>query len=263
MTDKYYFVLLAGKCILRIGGFKFSRTIRENDPDSPPERFNVNLGVRHNHFETDKAQCAFIMYYFLKRRNVVCRDFVYLFDFNDDDSYTYEQLHMAHLIKIIVFNEGVTIADILTHPYFWSIHQMVAFEDRLRTYSTRHREMDAWLEVDKWEVFDGDDWTANLPAGLLSVLANVPHHSIIGLWRAMRDRRHHHEEDSDAIRVIMGTLYAGNFEFWQRHFPAFFLHLYKRLACYEVDYRLTLPQAHEFGNLEFFPSSIEFYATLR
>lgn len=244
-----------------MAGLKYACAYEGIGAGSGPEIFNVNLPIPRNGFKMDQAQCAFIMYCFLKKRNIVCRDPVYLYDFDDDASYTWRQLHMEHLIKVIMNNEEVSTEDVLTHPFFWSIRQMLAFDDDLRKYySYESSEMGPWLEVDKGEVFSGDDWTVNLPADIVPVVENANHGTIHGLWQAA-DSRNYDVEDAMKFSGIVGSksVDIGNFEFWQKYFPGFFLHLYKRLACYEVEPNFTLQEYYDFRGYYTFPSSKAFY----
>lgn len=227
-----------------------------------PINYGVNLYPQPDTYHMDKCQAAFLMYCFIKKHNYEDNEPVFMFDWNDDDGYDWRRLHMSHLVRVIVANSTATIADILTHPFFWSIQKLVIFEDRMRSYSSRHRPMDPWLEIGRHYVFAEQTWTENLPIEVVRAVRNVNNATVLGLWRGRRDRRHHRDEDAAIAQAMMGRLHGANFEFWQGYFPAFFMHLYKRLISYERFQGMKLHQTPEFINSEFFPSSAAFFAMM-
>jgi Ribonuclease 2-5A len=255
---------------VKLGGLKYAKTFDEDDWSdnsdlSSPGPEEVDAIKIPNNYHNDKYQVAVMMYFFLKR-TYSRTDFAASFepDWDDERSYGYKKLHLKHLIKIIRADSSLAISDVLQHPYFMDANRMVEFEDRLRTYSARDRAMDSHLEIDKSEVFTGR-WTTNLDRELVNLcLGNSQNFknskkTFVELWQSRRNRRHHRDEDSQLLRNLMGPLQVDNFAFWEKIFPAFFLHLFTRIASYKSN-GIFLYASREFQGSIFFPASPEFYA---
>lgn len=251
---------------MKLGGLKFGKIIDDEDwsdsSDESKTRFRrIDARKLANSFDDDKYQVAVMLYFFVKR-SYIPSQFVDGFepDWTGDRSYAYKRLHAKHLVNMIRSDPSMTIPDILCHPYFMSVHEIIAFEDRLRTYNTQDRNMDAYLEEDKVQVFGGD-WTRRLEAKVVNrcLTNSIAKDSFIGLWQARRNRRHHRDQDNETVRDLMGPLLVENFEYWEAQFPAFFLYLFKKMAGYNNDGSF-LYSSKEFNKSAYFQASPAFYA---
>lgn len=252
---------------VKLGGLKYAKEYDENnwsstdDPSSPgPEE--VDACRIPNNFQNDKYQVAVMMYFFLKRtysRTSFTESFEP--DWSDERDYDYKQLHMKHLIKMIHADPSLAISDILHHPYFMDANKMIEFEDGLWYFIAGNRAMDENLEINRSEVFTGR-WTANFERELVSLcLGKSPpnvEETFVGLLEA-RIRIYFLEEDSRLIHDLMGSVLADKFAFWERIFPAFFLHLFTRIAS-DRSNGLFLHDSYEIQRSKLFPASPEFYA---
>lgn len=67
-----------------------------------------------------------------------------------------------HLAKMIDLNVTLSYADILRHPYFWTIEQMVGFEDRIRASCCTYMECDKLWDSKQSVVFEEEQWTRRI-----------------------------------------------------------------------------------------------------
>lgn len=215
------------------------------------------LGIR-----SDKFQAAVIMYSFLKKEVYNNASDEFKPDWSDDKFYSYKQLQLKHLIKLLLADRSLAISDILAHPFFMSVNDMVLFEDRFRSFSSdaKSPHLDAHMNADKRLVFETQTWTEKVPEEVVEACAKGPSKTFISLWQARRNRRHHHDEDKYRAKRYLGELYTKNFEFWEKRFPAFFLYLFIKLITYSApkDHDLLF-ETPEFFKSEFFPASKKFY----
>lgn len=240
--------------------------------DSGPIEEDIRHPFQMHSYGSDKHQCAFVMYCLLRGEYIEHhRENPFLeLTWPGLQNYTYRQLMMKHLLSIMWEVVEVRIEDLLTHPFFMSVLELVNFEDRMRSYSARHQEMDRHMEMNSNEVFAGL-WSTRLPRNVVVAckihLAKNNPRTFMGLWRARRNRRQHRDEDNVNVRRAMGTLQEQNFLFWESRFPAFFMYLFQRLLSYipeeivegAVVRRPFLFQTEEFLGSEYFPASAEFY----
>lgn len=243
---------------LKIGGLKFAKVIHNIRPTSDVETRDVNIPPPINEFRSDKFQAAYIMYSFLKKRNLVERG-QFLQEYNDDDVYTWTELHLAHLCKVIFMDTASTIPDILSHIFFWDIKRIVSFEDRMQQYCSTHYTMKQYIEAGKILVFDYQSWSENVPQHIVNACFRVNRRTLVGLLNARRNRRHHRDEDDQIVQYDMGKLQKANFEFCESRFPSFTLYLYIRLASYRPSRGIFLFNTAEFRRSQYFPSSPNFY----
>lgn len=248
---------ILGQVKVKVGGFKFAKDqhrIRDNsDVDSP----GPNMPLPRNEFQSDKFQAAFIMYCFLMKRDI--RGGLFVPSFDDDEFFSWKELHLAHLIKCIFSNPESSIHDILSHLYFWDLNRIIAYEDRMRTYNCRHVRMDRFIEEQKDVVLKGSNWVDYVSPRVVSACRGVNHNTLVGLWMARRNRRHHRDNDPIEVQNMLGPMQEANFEFWETHFPSFTLYIYKRLASYRPVGNIFLYNTLEFRGSQYFPSSPGFY----
>lgn len=188
----------------------------------------------------------------------------------------YERLHLKHLIKVIFTtttsniqqSARISISDYLCHPFFKDEAWMSSYEDRLRTYSTLDRSLDAELEINVDEIFTNnflDYVDARIRPYILQKTKTPGNRGrqtigtkFIDLWMCIRIRKHHFDRDPDFVKDIMGDLPNEYFAYWAKTFPYFFLHLFKTTAYYRPN-----PNAPRMNALKrfkfFFPAHESFY----
>lgn len=200
------------------------------------------------------------------------------------------------IIYIIEQREPIACINFLNHPYFASAEWMASFEDRLRAYNSVDINMDTTLEANKAVVFQGNfillfdrrlhpfivsslerseknaernrlrrgrqshqtsssgsSYSMPLAISLSSLELGT---TFLHLWKAIRNRRYHRDEDPLLARQIMGTIPIENFVYWVKIFPYFFLYLFVKVSNYDVGLQ-KLYYLPEFDY--YFPGDKNFY----
>lgn len=170
------------------------------------------------------------MYCFLKRQPIQQATGSFKPDWTGDKDFDYKQLHLKHLIKVVLGSSGLSIEDIFTHPFFMDLEQFSDFENVLESYCFEHNEMDQHMEESKSVIFT-DDWTLGFDQEIVQKCASLKTlptsyaNSFKGLWQARLNSR--------SYKADMFMVETDYFEFWQNRFPAFFIHLFMRLITYK------------------------------
>lgn len=219
-------------------------------------------------YGSDKFQLAYAMYCLLRQEvmpNPVGGPFLKL-EFPNVQRYSYRQLMLKHLTQVVWENNNLRTSDILHHPFFMTIGQMVAFEDRMLGFSAGNLHVDPHIEIDRSEVFSGQ-WTSLVDREVVIACnqrSRVNSNTFIGLWQARRNRRQNGDKDLH-MQHAMGPLHESNFLYWEETFPAFFIHLWQRLLSYQPLGSNGAPcgrrvyELSEFAASEFFPATAHFY----
>lgn len=246
-------LILAMKWNLRVGGLKYATKVEGiTVDDSGPEDLDVVLPAPGYGFQSDLFQAGFVMYCFLKKQPIHQTTGPFIPDWTGDVDYDYKQLHLKHLIKVILQSNSLDIEDILTHPFFiMSPLDLNAFIEATEWYNWEHQEMNPHMEQLKEEVFSGN-WTAKLdPEIVQACTPSSPSPtfagSFVGLWQARLNIKE--------VEIDVEWKFKC-FDFWEKLFPAFTLHLFLRLISYSTNSMMVyeLPQ---FRRSRFFPADPE------
>lgn len=136
--------------LFKLGGFKNSSYISDLQ------------GSYDQEVENEMKMLAIVIYSIFRKSDFTGDGTAIHFDFELNEKSMYYK-HMAkHLVEVIYSNPRIEYDDILTHPLFWSIEQLVAYEDRLRSYVSHkpNKFLGKYWNIGQ-KVFTGD-WTDNL-----------------------------------------------------------------------------------------------------
>lgn len=207
----------------------------------------------------DIHQAAIVMYSFLKKRVVEESAELFQPDWTDDRSYDYKQLHLKHLVKVILSDSKLPIRDILFHPFFLEELHKAGFVAELLEYGETDRDMDRHMEFYRETVFTGS-WTSKVHPAVAEACKGYPPNTFIGLWQSHMERWDHLLEDSLEMQEQIGHTQADHIKFWQRIFPAYFIYLFTRVISYTPPAgTLKLYATPEFHHFVLFPASSQFY----
>lgn len=131
---------------IKLSGFKYAKPFASGSSSgssSEPRamKFDV-MQYEERTPATDKMQVAQIMYCWYKKKiipqtlhDVFRPTWIAESPLPDDDNDFRKRL-MKHLIKVMIKDGRLYISDLLCHPFFSSITELVVFEDRLRTLAS-------------------------------------------------------------------------------------------------------------------------------
>lgn len=206
----------------------------------------------------DIHQAAIVMYSFLKKRIVGESAELFQPDWTDDRSYDYKQLHLKHLVKVILSNSNLAMDDILSHPFFLKDDYMVDFVAQLLEYCETDRDMDRHMEFYREIVFTGS-WTSKVHPEVVEACKGYPPNTFMGLWLSHMERWDHLLEDSSVVQELIGYSQVHHVKYWQSIFPAYFIYMFTRVISYTSPTdKLKLYATPDFL-LFLFPASSLFY----
>lgn len=188
-------------------------------------------------YMSDVYSVACLMYSFYRGRLILSPNVLLNLQWDVTET-DYERLHLKTFIQLVARTRFLNIptGSYMEHPFFKDKTWMSNYEDRLRTFSTTYRGMDASLEIDRSSVFRGnflDKLNPTVADHVRSTLStNASGTRFLDLWLAIRNRKHHRDEDPLDVQAIMGTIPEDYFRFWASTFPYFFMHLFKVTSGY-------------------------------
>lgn len=256
-------------------GLKYCRKI--NKADEYPDRevdFRLPMTIRSaSPTIADKYQLTCVMYCFLHQQFIPSPDTVLVPFWPCEPMGDYKDVHMKHFCKVMfksTMEEAETpsfpIKDTFGHPYFMTEAEMVAFTDRLCSFEFRNRRLASYIDDHKWKshVFGDEGWMDRLEPELQELLRNartpMDVMSAVSLWLTQRNSRHHRDEDTLAIQILLGILPVENFNYWQDKFPYFFIFLYFALSAYKYQEFPVVKRLYSKPEFRyFFPSTSQFY----
>jgi serine/threonine-protein kinase/endoribonuclease IRE1 len=127
--------------------------------------------------------------------------------------------------------------EVMAHPFFWSAKKRLAFLcDVSDHFEKEPREPPSppleFLESQAEHVISGD-WLRLLPKDFVDSLGKQRKYTgtrLLDLLRALRNKRNHYEDMSDALKRQVGSLPDGYLAFWTVRFPQLLL------VCWNVVY---------------------------
>lgn len=252
-------ILILGSWRAVLGGFKYAKDIGTVSATDVAYEYKVWdwLPIPGDYgFNNDIYSLTCLMYSFYHKTLILSRtkvSIVLMFDSTED---FYLRLHLKHFIKTVMFILGYqsdrykrfTAADFMGHPFFKDEVWMSNFEDRFRSYNSQYQDMDIILEADKSLVFTGNffDKIDRRVVGYIKKTftkgnnpkdPDIDGQTFLGLWLAVRNRKHHRDTDPYVVQRVMGPLPVDNFRFWATTFPNFFLYLFVKVSGFK-------PSAH-------------------
>lgn len=160
----------------------------------------------------------------------------------DENELNEEQVVMAtHVIESMISNNPInrpTIGHILRHPMFWNRANQLQFlldvSDRIEkaTYSS---SIVRSIESNRLKII-GYDWIAALGEELRAELCkfrSYREHKIGDLLRAIRNKRHHYHDCSEAVRKSLGEVPNGFLAYFTSRFPRLIPHVYAAMQAYK------------------------------
>lgn len=140
-----------------------------------------------------------------------------------------------------------TAKDVMSHPFFWSAKEQLAFLCDV----SDHFELEprdpmspalAELEACAPQVCRGD-FLKVLPKEFVESLGKQRKYTgtkMLDLLRALRNKRSHYGDMSDALKKMVGPIPDGYLGFWTRRFPNLLI------VCCTVIYKLNLEELDTF-----------------
>ncbi|PWN46836.1 hypothetical protein IE53DRAFT_382586 [Violaceomyces palustris] len=126
-----------------------------------------------------------------------------------------------------------TASEVLSHPYFWDSNRRLAF---LQDASDRFEIMGKDPPTPTLEALEsraasviGSDWHRRCDKMFVDDLGKFRKYdprSVQDLLRAMRNKKHHYQDMSPALKKILGPLPDGFLGYFTRRFPNLFLHVH-------------------------------------
>lgn len=226
--------------------------------------------------DVDKLALAGVMTMFVKGKYEPTPHLSLAPVFDDEPYENYKKIQLKHLAMAMITdykmgNGGVPVGEFLHHPYFKTVEQLVAFEDRMWGFASSPvtapgMAIDGWLETESGAVFTGN-WLRKLVPEELQAFLRVPFNKrskYCGLWKLRRDRRHHNAEDVEFVKEILGEPPIKNFLYFEGIFPYFSIYLFQRIIGYNMG---VCANPRDLDNLlfccpefkYFFPASKRFY----
>ncbi|KAH9897357.1 hypothetical protein F4778DRAFT_782944 [Xylariomycetidae sp. FL2044] len=137
--------------------------------------------------------------------------------------------------------------DVMSHPFFWSAKERLAFLCDVSDHfelEPRDPPSPALLELERCapEVCRGDFLKA-LPKEFVESLGKQRKYTgtrLLDLLRALRNKRFHYGDMSEALKKMVGPLPDGYLGFWTRRFPNLLI------VCCQVVYKLNLEELDTF-----------------
>lgn len=125
--------------------------------------------------------------------------------------------------------------EVMAHPFFWSAKKRLAFlcdvsdhfEKEIRDPPSRHLQE---LEAHASDVIQGD-FLKRLPPLFVESLGKQRKYTgtrLLDLLRALRNKKNHYEDMTDALKKMVGPLPEGYLAFWTFRFPELLL------ACWNI-----------------------------
>ena len=126
---------------------------------------------------------------------------------------------------------------ILNHPYFWNSEIKLMFmqdlSDKLEAAGTG-----SMLEIE-FEAFCGGvlrkSWNEVMPNGLLMNIEKYraySYYSVKDLIRVIRNKKHHYNELSNDIKILVGIIPDGFYSFFCERFPELLITLFRYMETY-------------------------------
>lgn len=249
-----YFLIFSGGWRVILCGMKYAQQVNSNATvayrrwQKRPADYPTPSHIK-DRFSEDQYQMAVFVYHVVRHVPPGRSRFELEIEWPPEPYVQYKKVHLKHLACCMLGSTLFTIEEYLGHPAFMTPTEMVAFEDRLYTFTKETRSINVQKELANGQnVVFVDDWAKDLEEPIklivegkkLDMAGNVIPDpaartyyrvdSIESLWALKRNRRAHREADSLAARALLGVIPDENVSYWQGKFPYFFIHLYFRLS---------------------------------
>ncbi|KAK3384937.1 hypothetical protein B0H63DRAFT_432477 [Podospora didyma] len=140
-----------------------------------------------------------------------------------------------------------TARDVMAHPFFWSAKKRLSFLCDVSDHfekEPREPPSAALVELERFAPSVVDkDFLKHLPKDFVDSLGKQRKYTgtrLLDLLRALRNKRNHYEDMSEALKKSVGTLPDGYLGFWSRRFPNLLI------TCWNVVYNVQWEETDRF-----------------
>lgn len=149
-----------------------------------------------------------------------------------------------------------SIACLLYHPFFWTHEKILEFfvniSNRLELRDAGSNQVRSLFQENVDEVIR-DDWMHRLESEIKAALPhrnrmNYNGRSVEDLIRALRNKKNHYDDMSEAAKQIFGEIPDGFTSYWTLKFPRLLIHVYLKFGksdlSKEKNFASFYPQNH-------------------